>query len=144
MVKHDYNFWVLVQPSADVPGEWIAHCLEVDVVTQGTSINDAFKMAAEATTMVVCEDLAAGRNPLDRRAPDEFWAELWPVVNDGSRKSLREVAANSGSVRCVAAQLLMHATIVEMDPSTHKPRELPDGWDVPALWSKGRDSAVHA
>ena len=67
------RLWLKVSRARDVPGEWVAHCLDFDVVTQGNSRAHALRMVREAVEIVVREDLAAGRNPHARRAPPEFW-----------------------------------------------------------------------
>lgn len=77
--RREYNFWVVVR-SCEIEGQWTAHILELDLVTQGNSIEHAFKMAGEAAGMVVVEDLKADRDPLTRRAPAECYAELASIV----------------------------------------------------------------
>ena len=57
----------------DVPGEWVGHCLDLDVVTQGTSLEHVLSMLGEACFMTVCDDVRSGRDPLDRRAPQSYW-----------------------------------------------------------------------
>ena len=140
-----FNLWVLVKPSSDVQGEWVAHCLELDVVTQGRSIQHAFQMAAEAATMVVVDDLDAKCDPLDRRAPDQCWTDLWKLLKSGKPVTLSEIEASPGRVRSVAAQLVVQA--IQLQNPTHK-RPSPVGdkraWDVPAMWAKSRESAVPA
>lgn len=81
----DYNFWMIVKRSLDLPGQWIAHCLDVDVVSQGNSFEQAFRMGFEAVAMVIAEDLRAGDEPLARRAPPQVWDdELWDALKRGA------------------------------------------------------------
>lgn len=72
-MRHHYDgeVWVQIERAEDLPGVWIAHCLDFDLVTQGSSIKHAVDMAYEAITMVVEEDLMAGRDLADRRASKE-------------------------------------------------------------------------
>jgi len=70
------NAWVVFRPSQQIRGVWIAHALEFDVVTQGTSLAHAIQMVQEAIAMVVADDLKHGRDPYSRRAPDKYWDEL--------------------------------------------------------------------
>ncbi|HVY65901.1 MAG TPA: hypothetical protein VHH11_13850 [Gammaproteobacteria bacterium] len=75
-----FNVWVLARPAADLPEQWIAHVLNLDVVTQGNSLAHALDMAVEATLMVLSDDIAEGRNPQARRpAPPECFKELHEV-----------------------------------------------------------------
>lgn len=55
----------------------MAHCLELDVVTQGNSQEHAVEMLAEAIELVAESNVAAGYPPLAfRSAPPEEWARL--------------------------------------------------------------------
>lgn len=134
----NFNFWVIAKPAEDVPGEWVAHCLEVDVVSQGRSLNHSFAMVAEAVAMVVTEDLAAGRQPTDRRAPEEFWRELWNLANTGKPFSVG--SAPDDDVKCAAAQLVLTVfPIAESTPPLlHRPSSPPPPeplqWKVPVAW----------
>lgn len=58
-------------------GSWTAHCLELDVVSQGPTIPTAITAAIEAVEMVIKDDCDNGLDPLDRSvAPQEYWHEL--------------------------------------------------------------------
>lgn len=50
------TFWVIFEPLAGIPGKWSAHCLDTDVVSQGTSLSHAFRMIVEAVEMILEED----------------------------------------------------------------------------------------
>jgi predicted RNase H-like HicB family nuclease len=80
-----YAAWIVIFPAEDVPGTWVAHALEFDVVTQGSNAEDAYAMATEAVTMVLTEDLREGRDPYARRAPDECWKPLREMFDHGER-----------------------------------------------------------
>lgn len=131
MSARTYNLWLLLRPAEDVPGQWIAHCLDLDVVTQGNSISHAFTMAQEAVCMVVAEDMSEGRDPLERRAPDEFWAELWPVVTRGTVVPLSQLKGEGkdAALFC-AAQIVVHAW------SEKRMHDCPV--EMPAIWTAGR------
>ena len=74
MMRFEATFQVLVRPAHDVPGQWVAHCLNIDVMSQGDSIAHAFEMAREAVLMAVVDDLAHDRDPRTRPpAPQEAW-----------------------------------------------------------------------
>ena len=42
------RIWILIERVEDIPGEWVAHCLDFDAVMQGSSIREAFAQLAEA------------------------------------------------------------------------------------------------
>jgi hypothetical protein len=62
MAHHLEKFpaWVLIRPAGDVANQWVAHCLQYDVVTQGTSPAHALDMIFEAVAIVLIEDLREG------------------------------------------------------------------------------------
>lgn len=76
MARHE----TLKPPAPDVAGQWTAHCLDWDLVTQGDSEEHAWEMLREAVEMVVANDQEHGRNPFDRkRAPQKYWEQAQRV-----------------------------------------------------------------
>jgi predicted RNase H-like HicB family nuclease len=66
---------VLIREAEDLPGCWVAHCLDWDVVTQGDSPLAAAEAIVEALALVAEADLAEGVDPNERcSAPVENWA----------------------------------------------------------------------
>src|SRR5882724_3261643 len=78
-----FNLWVVVRPAEDLPDQWVAHCLDLDVVSQGNTFQQAMEMVFEASSMIVADDIVAGRDPSSRRAPENFWEELIAIVTTG-------------------------------------------------------------
>lgn len=118
----DYNLWVLIKPSVSLKGQWVAHCLELDVVSQGNSLAHALQMAAEAVSLVVADDLSVGRNPTDRRAPEEYWKELHSVIEHGSfALSEIELTEQEENVSAVAAQILLRSPPEASYPRAFRP-----------------------
>lgn len=60
---------VVVHPALDLPGEWVARCLELDLVTQGRGAPAALRAAAEAVEAVSSESPRPG-------AADDALADL--------------------------------------------------------------------
>jgi len=48
---------VIIYPAEDLPGQWIAHCLELDIISQGNSPPHALDMIAEAIEMCAAENV---------------------------------------------------------------------------------------
>ncbi len=88
MQTRQFNCWALIEPSEELKDRWVAHCLDVDVVSYGDSPKHAFEMVCEATVMVILDDLNDGQEPLLRRAPEELWEPLWAVANNGDQVEL--------------------------------------------------------
>lgn len=79
------NLWVLVYQAPDVPGQWVGHCLDNDIVSVGNSPQHAVQMITEAVLACVGDDLANGRDPFARpKAPPEDWAELSRIQSEGT------------------------------------------------------------
>ncbi|MDP3767844.1 MAG: hypothetical protein Q8S13_07500, partial [Dehalococcoidia bacterium] len=138
-----YNFWVVARRSPDVEGEWEAHCLELDVVTQGTSLKHSFQMAVEAVCMTLASDVDAHRDPLERRAPQQFWDELYRFLPTGRPIKMIDAFAAGDKINVLAAQLQFTVAPVAVDvvsAAKHKtPRPCPapkSKWKLPAAWSQ--------
>jgi predicted RNase H-like HicB family nuclease len=69
---------VVVYEDGELPGTWVAHCLDFDVMSQGISRQHAFHMIGEAIELVIAADLAEGLDPRTRApAPLEDWPPFW-------------------------------------------------------------------
>jgi predicted RNase H-like HicB family nuclease len=94
---------VLLTPSKDIAGQWVAHTLKLDLVTQGGSIEEAIEMAIDAVQMVVVDDLSHGLDPLERpSAEHEAWETFMRVLQNG--RALSTVTDRS-KLTAVAAML---------------------------------------
>ena len=67
MFTCEYDCTITISPANDLPGTWVAHCLEFDVVTQGNTPEHAVQMIYEAVSMVIEDDLERGADPNERR-----------------------------------------------------------------------------
>ncbi len=107
LVNRLFNAWVIVRPAEDLDDQWVAHCLDFDIASQGNSIHQAVQMAAEATVLRVSEDLMAGHDPLLRRAPEDHWEALWQTLRSGSPIDPIEVEEKQrAEVRAVAVSMV--------------------------------------
>ncbi len=75
---------VLVTRAEELPGLWVSHCLNLDVISQGETIPKAVEALKEAVLMVMNEDESEGLDPFDReRAPEECWHLLGQIMREG-------------------------------------------------------------
>lgn len=136
------NVWVLATPAEDVPGEWVAHCLSLDVISQGSSLDEALQAVREAILMIVQDDLANNLDPLERRsAPRECWEAFTEVMRLG-----QPVAAipDRSKIRALVTQYqLVRPHHPEIDGAEELP-ELPPMWQIAALENLRGCSASHA
>ena len=134
MNTREYNFWFVFKRAEDVPGEWVGHCLDLDVVTQGTSLEHALSMLGEACLMTVCDDIRSQREPLDRRAPQSYWDIMYNMVQHG--RSVDFHSLDEKRVGFVACQVQFKCQFVQ--PS--RTQEIPEGQGaspiVPLTWAE--------
>jgi predicted RNase H-like HicB family nuclease len=94
MLKADkrlvFASWIVVEPAEDIPGLWVSHCLDFDVISQGETPQDAIDAVTEAVAMTVVDDLHSDLDPSERRAPAEFWDRLVHILKHGDQVKLSE------------------------------------------------------
>lgn len=85
---------ILVREAPDLPGVWLAHCLDLDVISQGATPVEAVESVKDAVRDVIEEDYAVGRDPFAERrtAPDEDIELLLKVIAGGSTIAPEKVA----------------------------------------------------
>ena len=70
----EFPLRVVLYPAPDLPGQWIAHGLETDVVTQGDSAEHALAMMADAVDALATHQATRHRPKLRLRpAPRAVW-----------------------------------------------------------------------
>lgn len=78
-----YKSWVVVEPT-ELEGEWLAHVVDFDIVTQGEGWEGALRNAYDAMASALCADLDVGLDPEKRPpAPPEIRHLLDQVLKNG-------------------------------------------------------------
>lgn len=80
------NAWFLIEMSEDLPNTWVAHCLDLDVVAYGSSLDEAVRMGIETAEMALSDDLAAGLDSRRRRAPQEDWDRFYQLMGEATKR----------------------------------------------------------
>lgn len=111
--KRVYSCWIVVEPAEDMPGTWVSHCLNFDLVSYGDSIVDAVVSVCEAVEDVVIEDLSSGREPLQRgtTTPSVCWERLKKILESGKPVKMSEM---SSAVRAFVAHQVNFVAEIEM------------------------------
>jgi predicted RNase H-like HicB family nuclease len=123
MDSRRYTLWVTVRRADDVPGEWVSHVLDLDVVTQGQSVQHALHMAREAAEMVILHDLNDSKDPLARgeTAPEECWSLLWRIQGRGRKlgsvQELDDVLSASKGTGVVQIMVGVERHVPDVDES---------------------------
>ena len=103
----EFPLRVVVYPAPDMPGTWIAHGLETDIVTQGDSVDDAVAMMADAVMSLGSYNLKVYPRTLPitlRPAPKEVWdligeavpQRIWARVAIHGKGTRRAAASPTG------------------------------------------------
>ncbi len=122
-IEQHCDFWVLIQPAKHRPGQWLAHCLNLGVGSQGTSASQAKDTIREAVALTLGDDLRAGRNPLKRySAPQDYWDQLRDVMTKGKPVLFSDPLPNAGS----------YAVMMGYEIRKRKARESEPPWLLPA------------
>jgi len=131
-----FNLWVVVRPAEDLPDQWVAHCLDLDVVSQGNTFQQAMEMVFEASSMIVADDIVAGRDPSSRRAPENFWEELIAIVTTGQSFSFSTLVkgVDRKFVKSIASQMVLRVNLEPIDHGCglHPSYTVPMTWKGPA------------
>lgn len=139
MAHEPRTVWILLSPATDVEGQWIAHCLDLDVVTQGSSLEHAALMGREAVDIVIESDAANGKDPFSRdQAPEEDWKRLYDLMHHAV--PLRLVPREKWSrLTVVAMPYAVCVPVVDEAPDSD-PLQIPDAWLAASLRDSARDS----
>ena len=77
-------FTVLVTPAKDVPGQWVAHCLQLDVVTQGDSISHAFGTVFDNPNLIALTIVGDGESETGPLATSWHSTKFLNPITDGA------------------------------------------------------------
>jgi hypothetical protein len=73
-IQISFPMRVLAFPAPDMPGEWIAISLDLDVMAQGSSAELAADILRESLLEMIAFRLSHGMPPIEwKMAPEEFW-----------------------------------------------------------------------
>lgn len=139
------NFWLLVKPADDVPGQWVGHCLELDILSVGESVQEAIQRTSEAMCESIMDDIQHGRSPLARRpAPPEYTTELNRVLSEG-----RQVTQLAGNERGMVA-LQLHARLEQFEvplaageQAAQQRQPHPQLEQLPSAWLMAKYNSQH-
>lgn len=90
--KKSFELCTVIFVDPDGGDQWIAHCLDLDLVTQGNSPSHAIDMIREASLMIISDDIEHGDDPFARRSTDEAEWARFAMIMDASNLSARDVS----------------------------------------------------
>ncbi len=129
-----FSAWLIVHQAEDLPGQWVAHCLDFDAVTQGNSLGDAVRMAYDAVGILVLDDLSHGLDPYGRRAPQSYWDELYAMLEKStpSKETIESLSRKQSKIHWVACQISVHCEWTVTDHEERTTRcSMPIAFETP-------------
>ena len=133
-----FNAWIVVQQAEDVPGQWLAHCLDFDLFALGENPQQAMEMIAEAISIAVADDVLHKRDINAHSAPVEFWEKLKEIQRFGSpRQGLPSEAEGYTHIALqVGVDLRVFGEVVQfLTPTSWAPPATPPAQLVGASWA---------
>ena len=138
------NVWILVFPAEDLTGTWLAHCLDLDVMSFGGSVREALDNVRTTSFEVIANEIEHGRDPFARRArvEDTLWNTLNDVVKRG--EPIQDLATlETNDLTCLVTQARIHIHRAPLRPPAEaRPTPLrvhdpaaDDIRDVPFYWA---------
>lgn len=113
-----YEWSVLIYRAPDVEGQWVAHCLNWDLVSQGDSPGHAAQMIAEAAVLAIEEDKAEGFDSAKRpSAPKELWDLFSQTQRRGKQIPPTAVDNEAAGRNAVIAAVMYAMPVIEGVPS---------------------------
>jgi len=123
---------VVIERAPDMEGVWVAHCLDFDILSQGTSIAEAAQAVHEAVSVMLEDDFQRGLDPTQREAaPPECWERLNLVRRRG--RSLKSLTAEERARVALVVTQMRH--VLNDNVLQHFGRDqelLPEAWQIAA------------
>lgn len=139
------EFSVLIRREPDLEGQWVAHCLNWDLVSQGDSPAHAVKMIVEAIVLAIGEDSNDGLDPDDRpAAPQDLWKLFSSTQHNGTRISAADIdtlAERSGDTVIAA---VMYLEQIRTGDRSVRPGDALTAAPPPFMIAALRDNQAHA
>jgi hypothetical protein len=128
-MNEPFTFSYVARAAPDVPGQWIAHCLDLDIVTQGESFKEAMMSICEAVDMALEEGAPEGYS----RAPEKFWELFKRISETGERAEMEDLFAREASKMAhtvVVGMMTVFPTTESKRPTEVKPSRR--AWSLPS------------
>lgn len=129
-----YRLALLVKPADDAPGRWLAYCLDVNLVSEGHSVEEALKSLQDVLSIAFLDDCKRGQNPLTRNAAaPRFWKFFSLIRQTGHKVTYQEIIKPSGP-RFVAIEARMALPMLSPNKvASLKPRPNREVWGAAKL-----------
>jgi hypothetical protein len=113
--RRSFQLHALIYRAPDLDDQWIAHCAEIDVISQGNSPAHAAHMIIEATSMCILDDLNDDFEPLDRGPNAEIAEKCAQILRHGTKLVNLLEAVRHQELLMVAIEWTRTAELCEVD-----------------------------
>lgn len=103
--QKSFSGWAYITRAEDIPGCWISHCVDFNIMSVGDSPQHALDMVREAVGLALADDLNHGRDPHARKADSEDWAPLMRLFEKHTRVAIAEMDSLGPTFKEFAAPL---------------------------------------
>jgi hypothetical protein len=115
-IQVSFPIRALAFPTPDMPGEWIAVSLDLDIMAQGSSAEVAADILRDSLLEMIAFRLSHGMPPIEwRKAPEEFWiaaeGQIGKSLDRASPKIEFSTVAESLSVPSVSLAVTDQAPV---------------------------------
>lgn len=113
----DLPLWVYFERDPSLGGIWVAHVLELDLITQGESLFEAFELAQDAATTLLADVIERDPTQLSelfekRRAPQEDWDKLWTLFQRAAMQPIANILRSEADFSAMGTQIKVSAAAV--------------------------------
>lgn len=129
----DLPLWVYFERDPSLEGIWVAHVLELDLVTQGGSLSEAFELALDAATTLLADVISRDPTQLPelfakRRAPQDEWDKLWALFQRAAMQPISNIMRSETEYSAMGTQIKVSAAAV-FHRAFGEPESAPEPFD---------------
>lgn len=98
-----FSGWAYITRAPDVPGSWLAHFLDFDIMSVGDSPQHALEMVREAAGLALADDLNTGHDPRNRQADPAEWEPLMRLIDKHTKVKVAQLDERASEFKEFAA-----------------------------------------
>ncbi len=123
--SHADRFWFVFRRDRSDSSIWVGHCIDLDIVSYGPSLHEAFQATCEAVDILVCDDLENGRKPRDRQpAPFEVQQDFQQKVLLGEPTDMAVAMEHDDAIEWLLAAVNMLFRVESSCASREEPQHM--------------------
>jgi hypothetical protein len=126
------NLWSIVKPADDMPDQWVALCVQWNLMAQAPSFKEALDCLGAVMRAAIDDDLKHGLDPLKRKGADPKYQEMLTFIQmHGKTVRHDDLFKTASRTKCYAAIQL--EAVYPSTNSKPKVRPIQPTWRVSKL-----------